>query len=1381
MGKHSLSGRARRASAACGVFGLVVGVLGGALALVPGATASTVNTVIATIPVGGAPDVVAVDPTTNTIYVTNANFDTVSVIDGATNTVTATIGVGYEPTGIAIDPATNTVYVANYGSGTVSVINGATNAITATIPVGGNPYGVAVDPTTDTIYVANEGSDAVSVINGATNAVTATIPVGTYPHGVAVDPTTNTIYVANEGSYPGTISVIDGATNAVTATIPAGNGPEFVAVDPSTDTIYVTDYYSGKIAAIDGATNAVTATIPGGYPSCIAADPSTDTVYAANFDSDTVSVIDEATNTVTSTIPVGSGPYGIAVDPSTDMVYAANWDSSSVSVIDGGGGAGSLPPTSPTTTTLSGGASITLPATGSFTATVTVPSGPPAGAVTFTATGGGTTVTLCSDVAVAASGALGTQASATCDPPSGTWPGAGSYSVVASFVGATGYGPSSSSPLAVTVSDATGTTQPPGGTGGSPAPSTTTTLVGPSGEIHLPSTGTFTSTTTESSSPVSSGTVGFVATGGGNTVTLCSDVPVSSAGVATCDPASGTWPNATAVYSVVATYDGSPTYGPSTSSPAQAIVLKAPITTGTSPTQVTLTSSTTTLTAPPGAIQLPATGSFSSTTTESSSPVGSGTVTFTATGGGSTITLCSAVPVSSSGVATCDPASGTWPSAGGSYTVVAAYSGTSAYAASTSSPGDVTVDPVVVVVTTTGLSAPLTPIELPATGSFTSTTTSGSGPVSSGTVSFTATGGGGTVTLCSDVPVSSSGVATCAPAAGIWSSGGGSYTVTAYYSGPAPYESSTSSPQSVSVEPVVAPPTSSPPPVSAGNSPSPTTTSVSVGPSAPLAGKKLELVAKVASSAGAVGGGTVQFSIGHGTGTVAVVVCGTAQVVDGAATCTTTLGAGTYSVVASYSGSASYGSSSGSSSVVVAKASSTSVLLTSPSPAAAGELVTLSASAVDSSGPVTSGTIEITTPSGAVICPATTVDSSGKITCRPGTAFVVGQTPVVAHYSGSSDVASSTASSNVVVVKDPSTTTVSASPSSTVHGGAVEVTALVTSELGIVDSGTVTITGPGGEICAVTVGSGGLAHCETSSLGVGTDQITASYAGTATIAGSKGATTVTVEGQTTGPSTGPSTGGGSNSTGGNNTGAGGGSTHHKGSPHRVTTHKVPSHPIPSHPTVPVVSVPVTPVAAPPVVVTVPVHPRVLATTTQLRARRIGQDATLLSSRTFAAGVAVSSGTVSFIGPGHKVLCSGVAVSAGGHATCRTYLLPRQGATVLAVYAPSTTYDGSRSVARVPALPALHPRHVPAPVTAVGHPKPVVSPSVTSCPTAVAPKGATKWAVTYLAKDVFFWLILVMLGLFAFWQRLRGRRGEDGSDDNDAAAATAEALYAKEGE
>ena len=53
----------------------------------------------ATIPVGTAPNAIAVDPATDTVYVTSIYDEKISVIDEATRTVTATIPVGASRSG----------------------------------------------------------------------------------------------------------------------------------------------------------------------------------------------------------------------------------------------------------------------------------------------------------------------------------------------------------------------------------------------------------------------------------------------------------------------------------------------------------------------------------------------------------------------------------------------------------------------------------------------------------------------------------------------------------------------------------------------------------------------------------------------------------------------------------------------------------------------------------------------------------------------------------------------------------------------------------------------------------------------------------------------------------------------------------------------------------------------------------------------------------------------------------------------------------------------------------------------------------------------------------------------------------------------------------
>ena len=215
------------------------------------------------------PSGLAVDPSTDTVYVSNEGGNSVSVIDGATKTVTATVAVGFQPGQVAVDPNTDTVYVPNLGNGTVSVI-GATNTVTDTVAVGSEPFGVDVDQSTDTAYVTNFADNTVSVIDGATNVVTATVAVGgDGSNGITVDPDTDTAYVTNE--YDGTASVITsppGAPGAPTAV--AGDTQATVTVaPPGSDSRGVLSSYT--VTATDGTTPAnggETCTVSGASGSC---------------------------------------------------------------------------------------------------------------------------------------------------------------------------------------------------------------------------------------------------------------------------------------------------------------------------------------------------------------------------------------------------------------------------------------------------------------------------------------------------------------------------------------------------------------------------------------------------------------------------------------------------------------------------------------------------------------------------------------------------------------------------------------------------------------------------------------------------------------------------------------------------------------------------------------------------------------------------------------------------------------------------------------------------------------------------------------------------------------------------------------------------------
>ena len=195
----------------------------------------------ASVTVGTGPAGIGVNPTTDSIYVANtgqfggatsALGHTVSLIDGATcnatdqagcGQATATVSVGVAPFGVAVDESTNKIYVANNTGGdtpaSLSVINGASCSATETSGCaarppemsgpGFAPNGIALDPTSHVLYTANFYGASVSAIDlgsakGSHSA--ALFAVGSLPEDVAVDPANHTVYVANSGD--GTVSVM---------------------------------------------------------------------------------------------------------------------------------------------------------------------------------------------------------------------------------------------------------------------------------------------------------------------------------------------------------------------------------------------------------------------------------------------------------------------------------------------------------------------------------------------------------------------------------------------------------------------------------------------------------------------------------------------------------------------------------------------------------------------------------------------------------------------------------------------------------------------------------------------------------------------------------------------------------------------------------------------------------------------------------------------------------------------------------------------------------------------------------------------------------------------------------------------------------------------
>ncbi len=346
-----------------------------------------------TVPTGGAPNGLAIDSRTHTLYVSNGADNTVSVIDITTcnahiqigcSSAAPTVRLASPSVGGALDEATHTLFEPTAstptggGLGGLSIIDTARcNAQVHTgcsraprrIGLGSGPIDVAVNALTRRAYVVNESDSDVSVVDitrcnalraDGCQAVSPTMRIGYNGGGVAVDATTDTIYAT--GQYGGTMTVLDGATcnrhrstgcRHPAPTTAVGADPVGSALSQATGTLYVANRGANTVSVIDTSVCKATSlagcrrpwptVAVGQEPVSVVADDDLGTLYVANMTSSTVSVINTRTcnarvtqgcDEALATIAVSGGAFALAIDPLTQTMYVSNIDGDTVSVIN---------------------------------------------------------------------------------------------------------------------------------------------------------------------------------------------------------------------------------------------------------------------------------------------------------------------------------------------------------------------------------------------------------------------------------------------------------------------------------------------------------------------------------------------------------------------------------------------------------------------------------------------------------------------------------------------------------------------------------------------------------------------------------------------------------------------------------------------------------------------------------------------------------------------------------------------------------------------------------------------------------------------------------------------------------------------------------------
>ena len=189
-------------------------------------------------------------------------------------------------------------------------------------------------------------------------------------------------------------------------------------------------------------------------------------------------------------------------------------------------------------------------------------------------------------------------------------------------------------------------------------------------------------------------------------------------------------------------------------------------------------------------------------------------------------------------------------------------------------------------------------------------------------------------------------------------------------------------------------------------------------------------------------------------------------------------------------------------SVPPVKAATTTALGAAPNPATSGQTVMLTATVTSTTAGVITGTVTFFDGANSI---GTGSVGAGGVATFETSALSVATHSITAQYGGDANFSGSTSTAVSLVInsaagKAATSTALGAAPNPAAAGATVTLTATVTSTTAGAITGTVTFLDNGVSIGTGSVGAGGVATLQTSSLSTATHSITASYGGDANFA-----------------------------------------------------------------------------------------------------------------------------------------------------------------------------------------------------------------------------------------------------------------------------------------
>jgi len=179
----------------------------------------------------------------NSLYIADAENNSILRLTGDDFRVQASASVGYRPYEIAV--ASGTVAVSNWGDQSVSLLDPDTLHERARVTVGRFPNQLLFAPD-GRLFVANSGSNTVSVIANdrvveiIDVALTPGAPIGSTTDALAIDPAGTRIFAANaDNNDVAVVNISNRSRSVVMGFIPTAWYPTALAVSPDGQDLYI--------------------------------------------------------------------------------------------------------------------------------------------------------------------------------------------------------------------------------------------------------------------------------------------------------------------------------------------------------------------------------------------------------------------------------------------------------------------------------------------------------------------------------------------------------------------------------------------------------------------------------------------------------------------------------------------------------------------------------------------------------------------------------------------------------------------------------------------------------------------------------------------------------------------------------------------------------------------------------------------------------------------------------------------------------------------------------------------------------------------------------------------------------------------------------------